>query len=78
MNAFMRLWTILLVLLLCAECAASVPGMMSYQGKLTGNDGQPASDGTYSVVFSLYTQETGGTALWTESPSFSSRFISMQ
>ena len=69
MNAFMRLWTVSLVLLMCGACAASVPGMMSYQGKLTGNDGQPASDGTYSVVFSLYTQETGGTALWTESRS---------
>ena len=69
MNAFMRLWIVSLVLLLCGACAASVPGMMSYQGKLTGNDGQPASDGTYSIVFSLYTQETGGTALWTESRS---------
>ena len=65
----MRLWIVSLVLLLCGACAASVPGMMSYQGKLTGSDGQPASDGTYTIVFSLYTQETGGTALWTESRS---------
>ena len=69
MKILMRLWLVSLVLLLCTACVASVPGMMSYQGKLAGNDGQLVSDGTYTLVFSLYNQETGGTALWSESKS---------
>ena len=69
MNSIIRFWTVLLVLALCAECVASVPGMMSYQGKLTGDTGQPLIDGTYPMIFSLYAQETVGTALWTESRS---------
>lgn len=69
MNVSTRFWIVSLVFLLCSACTASVPGMMSYQGKLAGNDGQPVSNGTYSIMFSLYNQETGGTALWTETKS---------
>jgi hypothetical protein len=44
---------------------ASVPEMINYQGVLTDDDGNPL-DTTVSMVFTLYSAETGGTALWTE------------
>jgi len=44
-----------------------VPQLVSYQGKLANASGQTASDGSYSMIFSLYDQETGGTQLWSES-----------
>ncbi len=40
--------------------------LISYQGRLTDADGNAVSDGNHTVVFSLYDQESGGTALWKE------------
>ena len=60
--------TALLGVLLASACAASVPALASYQGKLTNNvSGAPVPDGAYDVTYSLFTQAAGGTAVWTES-----------
>jgi len=48
---------------------AQVPRTISYQGVLTDSSGTPVSDSTYSLQFTLYDAETGGTALWTETHS---------
>ncbi|MGA1874764.1 MAG: tail fiber domain-containing protein [bacterium] len=48
--------------------AWAVPGLINYQGKLT-DAGSSVLTGTYSMVFSLYGTQTGGTALWTETQS---------
>lgn len=45
--------------------AASIPTTLSYQGTLTDKSGTPIS-ASRTVVFSLYTVDTGGTAFWTE------------
>jgi hypothetical protein len=45
--------------------ALSVPTTMSYEGYLTDSSGT-ALTGTYSMVFSLYTASSGGSAIWTE------------
>ena len=42
------------------------PLLLSLQGKLTDNAGQPVSNGSYSVTFSLHDELTGGTQIWTE------------
>jgi len=42
-----------------------VPSFIYYQGQLRQADGTPVSDGQYSVAFSLYDAETGGTVVWT-------------
>jgi hypothetical protein len=55
-----------LVLALCAIAIAGGPGMMSYQGELKDASGNPVSDGSYNVIFSIYGQSSGGTALWAE------------
>ncbi|HTW90117.1 MAG TPA: hypothetical protein VMH22_00215 [bacterium] len=46
--------------------ALTIPGILSYQGKLTDTIGVPVADTTYSVTFQLYTVPSGGTAFWTE------------
>jgi hypothetical protein len=61
---------IALILTLAASVAfAGVPNLMTYQGKLTGTDGQPVADGTYSLTYGIYADSTSGTALWTETGS---------
>jgi hypothetical protein len=43
---------------------------IGYDGFLTNNVGSaPIADGTYSIVFSIYTAATGGVAVWTETQS---------
>ncbi len=46
--------------------AISIPRILSYQGKLTDTLGIPVPDTTYSVLFRLYTQPTGGSHYWEE------------
>ena len=46
--------------------AITIPQMLSYQGKLTDTLGQPVPDGNYQLTFRLYTQPSGGSAIWTE------------
>ncbi|MDH7482355.1 MAG: hypothetical protein QHH26_10340 [Armatimonadota bacterium] len=44
---------------------ASVPTMISYQGKLTDAAGNPLN-GTYNLSFAIYNDATAGSLLWTE------------
>jgi hypothetical protein len=46
--------------------AITIPQMLSYQGKLTDTLGVPVPDGNYALTFRLYTQPSGGSAVWTE------------
>jgi hypothetical protein len=46
--------------------AITIPQMLSYQGKLTDTLGVPVPNGNYQLTFRLYTQPTGGSAVWTE------------
>ena len=48
---------------------AAINSQINFQGKLTNPDGTNVTDGTYSIVFSIYTVSTGGTAVWTETQS---------
>ena len=47
-------------------CRASVPPMISYQGKLMQPSGAAVPDGTYGMQFAIYDVPTGGTPLWSE------------
>ena len=41
--------------------------LLQYQGRLSVPDsGEPAADGSYTMVLRLYSTPTGGSALWTE------------
>lgn len=59
--------TALSVCLLCTSLPLSgaTPRLLHFQGRLTGPDGQPTT-GSHSVRFALYTSETTGTLVWSE------------
>jgi hypothetical protein len=48
-------------------CAAEVPKLINYQGKLTNATGEALPDGEYSVKFELYDAATDGNLVWGES-----------
>jgi hypothetical protein len=56
--------TILLAVWMAAALAA-IPQKMNYQGKLTDSAGNP-ENGSFDMVFSIYTAGTGGSLLWSE------------
>jgi hypothetical protein len=54
-------------LLLAMAVRADAPTKLNYQARLTDpSTGDVVADGDYTIVFSLYSTATGGTALWTE------------
>lgn len=46
--------------------AITIPRLLSYQGKLTDNLGNPVADTVYAVRFRLYAQAAGGAHFWEE------------
>jgi hypothetical protein len=48
---------------------AQLDPTLSIQGILTKSNGVAVSDGSYNLVFKLYTAPTGGMAIWTETQS---------
>lgn len=48
---------------------AAINKQINYQGKLTLASGVAVPNSSISIVFSLYTAATGGTAIWTETQS---------
>lgn len=58
------------ILCLSASVAlAEPPSTINFQGNLKQTGGGGVADGTYSIVFTLYTQAVGGPALWSEAQS---------
>ncbi len=49
--------------------AASFNKQINYQGKLTNSSNVAVADGTYHMMFNLYTSLTGGSSIWTEDRS---------
>jgi hypothetical protein len=48
------------------RAAAAVPARLTEQGRLFQAGGNTPVSGTVSMVFAIYAERTGGTALWTE------------
>ncbi|MFA5398954.1 MAG: redoxin domain-containing protein [Dehalococcoidia bacterium] len=47
--------------------SSSVPGLINYQGTLTNPaTGNPVPNNQYQMTFSIYSSDTGGSALWQE------------
>jgi len=55
----------LCIMLVISLVNAQAPQLLNYQGKLVKADGK-AEDGTFTMTFAIYSTETGGTALWSE------------
>lgn len=47
-------------------CAEYVYPSFSHQGRLLDNNGDPVTDGNYAIIYRLYHEATGGTAVYTE------------
>jgi hypothetical protein len=48
------------------QSQAAINPQINFQGKLTNPDGTNVTNGTYSIVFSIYSVASGGSAIWTE------------
>ncbi len=51
------------------HAAAGINKQINFQGKLVDGNGLNVANGTYSIIFSLYTVSSAGTAIWTETDS---------
>ena len=60
------LFGFLLCLIVIGTSNAQIPETLSYQGALMDASGTPVPDDTYELTFNIYTVQTGGTAIWTE------------
>jgi hypothetical protein len=65
MKRLLTLTVLLIFALANSPCWSEIPHLISYQGMLTDNAGDPLN-GNYQLTFSVYDQPSGGTALWTE------------
>ncbi len=61
-------FVVLLSMMLSTAVFADVPGLINYQGTLSDQYGA-ALDTTVAMTFSIYTDSTGGTQVWTETQS---------
>lgn len=70
MNRSRQLRYILVFLILALTVAAlsvtHAASLISYQGRLTTDSGQPVADGAYNVQFAIYSDSTGGSQFWQE------------
>jgi len=67
----MKTFMTILLILIASSLLADVTPMMNYQGILTDDTGQPVADDIYEIVFRIYTQETGGSPVWSETQNVS-------
>ena len=63
-----RLFKALLFTALAAitACGAESPTFIPFQGRITDQNGNTYTNGQYTILFQLYNQAVGGTAIWQE------------
>lgn len=61
------------ILAVAALLGAAQAATMTYQGLATDAKGNPKADAAYPAGFAIYSAPTGGSALWSESQSVSTR-----
>jgi len=66
-SAFLSVIFLITVLFFALNLKAQVPQLINYQGVLTDpTTGNPVADKIYAITFAIYSVETQGTPLWTE------------
>ncbi|MBL7976446.1 MAG: hypothetical protein JNJ85_16120, partial [Candidatus Kapabacteria bacterium] len=63
-----------LYILFSVMAFSAEPRVLSYQGVLTNTLQEPVTNGNYTLTFTLYDKESGGTPLWTETQSVTTSF----
>ena len=58
-------FVLLFIFILVGVCTSQVPAVVSYQGRLTDDAGNPLI-GVHTLTFKLYNAAEGGIVLWTE------------
>ncbi len=71
---FLIAFFIVISFLLPNNSNAQVNQSFNFTGKVTNTDGSEISDGVYDFSFALYTQPSGGTAIWSEVINATSSF----
>ncbi len=61
-----KIYVSMLFVFIATSLFAQIPQTLSYEGLLTDAAGFPKPDGDYFVTFALYTQNSGGTSIWSE------------
>jgi hypothetical protein len=56
-----------------AQAATGINRQINFQGKLVDNSGLNVADNSYTVVFSLYSVSSGGSNVWTETDSVTTK-----
>lgn len=69
-SAHVRL-AVAVAILTSVSAIAATPQLINYQGLLKDAAGDAVSDGSYSVIFTVYNAPAGGSALWAETTSVS-------
>lgn len=59
--------TLFILIIACFDVSGQQTKKISLQGFLKDANGKAVADGSQEIIFKLYTQESGGTAAWTES-----------
>ena len=67
-NLLMKKCLIIVLISIILYILSAIPKTLNYQGKLVNSEGIGIND-TLDFTFSLYTSESGGTTLWTETIS---------
>ncbi|MBD3420869.1 MAG: hypothetical protein GF398_12185, partial [Chitinivibrionales bacterium] len=63
---------LLFLYLLSTLCLSAIPRQVAWQGVITDAAGNPKSDGSYEIIFSLYDATDATTALWSEAQTLTS------
>ena len=58
--------TLIMLTIACFDVSGQQAKKISLQGFLKDANGKAVADGSQDIIFKLYTQESGGTAAWTE------------
>ena len=56
----------IIIVLVHYNAFSEAPKQISFQGMLTDSQGAAVADGSHTVSFSMYENQTGGTVIWTE------------
>ena len=66
MKTYLQTLTLFIILVFGVQLVSVDAQQLAFQGVLRDQTGRSVADGSYTMTFKLYTAQTGGSALWTE------------